>query len=115
MSTALASSSSENGTFPSLVDAASNGLETDRSEEARKACRSSTETHPEEPSARFLYGVATLQSGDSSAAVPVPERAVSMHRAHAGYRRMLGRAYRAAGRQARRIRGRPPLSAQILP
>ena len=98
MSNVLVSPSVEENSFQSLVDMASNVLKAGRFEEAQQACRNLTETYPDEPSSWFLYGTTTLESGDTVAAIPALERAMSMHRANAAYSRMLARAYRAAGR-----------------
>lgn len=98
MSDVMASNSTEENSFQLLVDIVSNVLKDGRPEEAQRACRGLTETHPEQPNSWFLYGVTALESGDATAAIPALERATAMHRANAGYRRTLGRAYRSAGR-----------------
>jgi tetratricopeptide (TPR) repeat protein len=99
MFTALTSPAIEQNSFQSLFDAATRIFKDGRVAEARQSCRTLTETHPEQPSAWFLYGMTALEGGDATTAIPALERAAAMHRSNAGYKRTLARAYRSVGRQ----------------
>ena len=99
MATSAASSPSDDSTLQILSDTASNILKHERLEEAWKTCQDLVETHPDQPSIWLLYGLTAMVTGVMPAAIQALERAVALHRSNPSFHRMLGRAYRAAGRQ----------------
>lgn len=99
MATSAASSPSDDSTLQILADTASNILKHEHLEEAWKTCQTLVETHPDQPSIWLLYGLTAMVTGVMPAAIQALERAVALHRSNPSFHRLLGRAYRAAGRQ----------------
>lgn len=92
-----APSSSSEMTFEALVGAAAAMVDGADPKDACRTTREITESHPEQPGAWYLYGMATLKSGDPAAAIPLMERAIALRRANPLYYRVLAQACRGAG------------------
>ncbi len=91
-------------TLSNLLQGARDAMRRGRFHEAEAACGTIVETHPDQPDAWFLLGLAALRNGNPELAVEHLERAANMRRACAPYRVGLGQALLRLGDAARALK-----------
>lgn len=80
-----------------LLESARDAVRGGRLVEAKQACETILETHPDQPDGWFLLGMTALRNGDAETARTYLQRAVEMRRGFAPYRVSLGQALRRTG------------------
>ena len=91
-------------TLSDLLQGARDAMRRGRVHEAEVACGTIVETHPDQPDAWFLLGLAALRNGNHETAVLHLERAADMRRGCAPYRIALGHALIRQGDAAHALR-----------
>jgi len=91
-------------TLSDLLQGARDAMRRGRFHEAEAACGTIVETHPDQPDASFLLGLAALRNGNHETAVLHLERAADMRRGCAPYRIALGQALIRQGDAAHALR-----------
>ncbi len=93
MDTVTLDAANESKTLAELIRDAREAMQRGRFGDAEDTCNTIVKSHPEQPDAWFLMGLAAMRNRHVETAVRYLEKAVAMRRGHAPYRVALGQAY----------------------